>query len=173
MIVPDRPNCRWSMDFVSDSFASGRRFRTLNIVDDFTRECVAIEVDTSLTGMRVTRVLDNLASTRGLPSELVMDNGPEFTSKAMLTWASKKPIQLRFIDPGKPIQNAFIESFNGKLRDECLNEQWFLNLAEAQEELEEWRQFYNSQRPHSSLNYATPEEFANQYLTSSVYTDVA
>jgi len=163
MILPIGPNRRWSMDFVMDSLATGRRFRSLNIVDDFTRESIAIEIDTSITGLRVTHVLDRLASTRGLPDLIVMDNGPEFTSRAMLTWASKHNQKLHYIEPGKPIQNAFVESFNGKFRDECLNEHWFLNLKEARERIEDWRQQYNSVRPHSSLNYQTPIEFANQH----------
>jgi putative transposase len=150
------------MDFVSDSLANGRRFRTLNIVDDFTRECVAIEVDTSITGLRVVRVLEHLANTRGLPQEIVIDNGPEFTSRALLAWSNNHSLNLNFIDPGKPIQNAFAESFNGKFRDECLNEQWFLNLQEAKERIEQWRQDYNSVRPHSSLSYLTPVEFAKR-----------
>ncbi len=122
MNLPVGPNYRWSIDFVMDSLATGRRFRTFNIVDDFTRESVAIEVDTSISGMRVTGVLDRLAATRGLPEMIVMDNGPEFTSRAMLAWANKHNQKLHYIEPGKPIQNAFVESFNGKFRDECLNE---------------------------------------------------
>jgi len=153
-------NMRWSMDFVMDSLADGRRFRTLNIVDEFTRECVAIEVDTSISGLRVVRVLEQLARTRGLPAEIVVDNGTEFTSRALLSWVSEQNnLKLNYIEPGKPIQNAFVESFNGKFRDECLNEQWFLSLREAKETIANWRQYYNSARPHSSLNYETPIEF--------------
>ena len=156
-------NSRWSMDFVMDSLADGRRFRTLNIVDEFTRECVAIEVDTSITGPRVVRVLEKLAHTRGLPTEIVTDNGTEFTSRALLAWVSQQNnLRLNYIEPGKPVQNAFVESFNGKFRDECLNEQWFLNLREAKETIERWRQYYNSARPHSSLKYETPVEFAQK-----------
>ncbi len=168
MILPAGPNHRWSMDFVMDSLTTGRRFRSLNIVDDFTRESVAIEIDTSITGVRVTHVLDRLAATRGLPDVIVMDNGPEFTSRAMLTWANKRNQKLHYIDPGKPIQNAFVESFNGKFRDECLNEHWFLSLKEARKRIEDWRQQYNSVRPHSSLNYLTPEQFANQHKLLAV-----
>ncbi len=168
MNLPVGPNYRWSIDFVMDSLATGRRFRTFNIVDDFTRESVAIEVDTSISGMRVTGVLDRLAATRGLPEMIVMDNGPEFTSRAMLAWANKHNQKLHYIEPGKPIQNAFVESFNGKFRDECLNEHWFLNLQEARERIETWRQHYNSERPHSSLNYLTPNEFANQHKLLAV-----
>jgi len=160
MPVPTQVNVRWSMDFVSDALSNGYRFRTLNIVDDFSRECPVIEVDTSLTGARVVRVLDRLAETRGLPSGIVVDNGPELVSKALDEWAYRNKVRLCFIEPGKPIQNAFVESFNGRFRDECLNEHWFTSLADARKTIEDWRIDYNSQRPHSSLGYATPEEFA-------------
>jgi putative transposase len=154
-------NQRWSMDFVMDTLAAGsRRFRALNIVDEFTRECVAIEVDTCITGERVVRVLEQLSKTRGLPSEIVVDNGTEFTSRALLSWVKEQNnLKLNYIEPGKPIQNAFVESFNGKFRDECLNEQWFVSLREAKEKIERWREYYNSARPHSSLQYETPIEF--------------
>lgn len=161
--VPEAPNERWSMDFVHDSFDSGRRFRMLNIEDDFNRECLRIEVDTSLSGHRVARVLHQLAETRGLPRYIVVDNGPEFTSRAMLEWENDNPTQLAFIDPGKPTQNAFVESFNGRLRDECLNENYFLNLAHARIVIEEWRKEYNTERPHSSLGDLTPEEYLKQW----------
>jgi putative transposase len=161
MDVPKRPNLRWSMDFVSDQLGStGRRFRCLTIVDDFTRECLAIEVDTSLPGDRVARVLDRLAFLRGLPQGIVIDNGPEFTGRALDTWAFARKVKLDHIRPGKPVENAFIESFNGRLRDECLNEHWFSTLKEAQVRIEAWRQDYNRNRPHSSLGDMTPEEFA-------------
>lgn len=160
---PDRPNQRWSMDFVSDALASGRKFRSLTIVDDFTRECPAIEVDTSLCGLRVARVLDRLALERGLPEAIVVDNGPEFAGKALDAWAYRNGVKLAFIRPGKPVENAYIESFNGKFRDECLNEHWFLNLREAQEKIEVWREDYNRCRPHSSIGNLTPEEFARQH----------
>lgn len=173
MTIPTMPNVRWSMDFVSDSLYNARRFRTLNIVDDFTRECVAIEIDTSLTGLRVVRTLETIGALRGLPDEIVTDNGPEFTSKAVLAWARKTGVKLHFIDPGRPIQNAFVESFNGKFRDECLNEQWFLTLQDARERIRNWREEYNSVRPHSSLGYATPEEFARQFNSSSVSQNAA
>ena len=149
------------MDFMVDTLADGRGFRTLNIVDDFTRECVAIEVDRSLPGLRVVRVLDRLAETIGLPEILVMDNGPEFSGRALDTWAYARGVQLRFIRPGKPIENAFAESFNGKFRDECLNEHWFASVAEARTLIEAWRVDYNTVRPHSALQGATPEQFAN------------
>lgn len=157
---PAKANERWSMDFVSDSLATGRGFRTLNIVDDYTRECLAIEVDTSLTGERVARVLDRLIEVGRKPQIIVLDNGPEFTSKALDAWATRNKVQLRFIDPGRPMQNAYIESFNGRFRDECLNQYWFVSLEEAREVIEEWREDYNQQRPHSSLEQKTPAEFA-------------
>ena len=162
MLVPSRVNERWSMDFMSDCLATGRRFRTLNIVDDLTRECPAIEVDTSLPGARVVRVLDRLAILRGLPDTIVIDNGSEFTGRALDAWANKHGVRLHFIDPGKPVQNAYVESFNGKFRDECLDLHWFTDLADAREKIESWRVEYNRVRPHSSLDDATPEEFAEK-----------
>jgi len=163
IMLPGRVNERWSMDFVSDGLFNGSRFRTLNIVDDFSRECPVIEVDTSLPGTRVVRVLERLAETRGLPAAIVVDNGPELISKALDEWAYRNGVRLHFIEPGKPIQNAFVESFNGRFRDECLNEHWFTSLADARKTIEAWRIDYNTQRPHSSLGYATPEEFASRY----------
>jgi putative transposase len=157
--VPTGPNQRWSMDFVHDSFDSARKFRMLNIIDDFNRECLRIEVDTSLSGHRVARVLGQLAETRGLPEYITVDNGTEFTSRAMIEWEDSNPTSLSFIDPGKPTQNSFVESFNGKLRDECLNENYFLNLVHAREIIETWRLDYNSERPHSSLGDLSPNEF--------------
>lgn len=159
LFFPDEPNERWSMDFMSDSLCDGRRFRVLTMVDDFTRECVAIEVDSGITGERVIRTLEWLKETRGLPGMLVTDNGPEFTSKAMLAWSKPAGVKLHFIDPGRPVQNAFIESFNGKLRDECLNLHWFVSLEEARRIIKLWRIDYNTTRPHSSLGYMTPEAF--------------
>lgn len=159
--TPTKPNIRWSMDFVSDQLGStGRRIRCLNIVDDFSRECLAIEVDTSLPGERVARVLDRLAFTRGRPQAIVVDNGPEFTGKAVDAWAFTNGVKLDYIRPGKPVENAYIESFNGKFRDECLNDHWFQTMREAQVRIEAWREDYNSRRPHSSLGDLTPEEFA-------------
>jgi len=158
-----RPNQRWSIDFVSDSLANGRRYRTFNVVDDFTRECLCIEADYSLPGKLVTRVLDRLLFLRGKPEHLVLDNGTEFTSTAMLSWSTKNNVRLEFIRPGKPIENAFVESFNGKFRDECLNENWFLDLAHARAEIDNWRHDYNSNRPHSALGYKTPQEFFHQF----------
>ena len=161
LALPSRRTERWSMDFMVDTLADGRGFRTLNVVDDFTKECVAIEVDRSLPGLRVARVLDRLAETVGLPEMLVMDNGPEFSGRALDTWAYARGVQLRFIRPGKPTDNAFVESFNGKFRDECLNEHWFASVAEARALIEAWRIDYNTVRPHSALGGATPEQFAN------------
>ena len=158
--APSQQRERWSMDFTADTLADGRNFRTLNIVDDFTRECVAIEVDRSLPGLRVTRVLDRLHAMIGLPQTVVVDNGPEFAGRALDAWAYARGVTLRFIRPGKPIENAYVESFNGKFRDECLNEHWFVSLADAKEVIEAWRVDYNTVRPHSSLAGRTPDEFA-------------
>jgi putative transposase len=160
MAAPSRPGERWSMDFTADTLADGRGFRTLNIVDDFTRECVAIEVDRSLPGARVVRVLERLAETIGLPRVLVSDNGPEFAGRTLDVWAYRHDVELRFIRPGKPIENAYVESFNGKFRDECLNEHWFLSVAEAQQIIEAWRVDYNTVRPHRSLGQQTPAAYA-------------
>jgi putative transposase len=162
LVPPKRAGERYSIDFMSDSLATGRSFRMLNIVDDYTRECLAIEVDTSLPGERVARVLDSLVESGRKPAVIVLDNGPEFAGRVLDTWAVRNGVQLRFIDPGKPIQNAYIESFNARLRDECLNQHWFISLQEAQEVIEEWREDYNSKRPHSSLGNQTPEEFAQK-----------
>ena len=155
-----RPNQRWSVDFMSDQLANGRRFRLFNVVDDFTRECLAVEVDTSLSGERVTRVLERLCQLRGQPERFISDNGPEFTGVAVDQWAHQRGVQWQFIEPGKPIQNAYVESFNGKLRDECLNEHWFAQLDQARQLIEQWRCDYNECRPHSSLDNQTPREFA-------------
>ena len=159
LLKPTRPNEHWSMDFVSDALSDGRRFRALTMMDNFTRESVAIEVDSSLSGERVTRVLDWLKMTHGLPETIIVDNGPEFTSRAMLAWSVDNQVNLQFIDPGKPVQNAYIESFNGRLRDECLNQHWFKNLREAKTIIEAWRVDYNRERPHSSLKNLAPEDF--------------
>jgi putative transposase len=154
------PDQRWSLDFVHDALWWGRKLRMLAIVDTYTREALAIEVDTSIGGARVARVLDRVISERGAqPGEIVMDNGPELTSRALDQWAYERGVRLRFIQPGKPVQNAFVESFNGKLRDECLNEHWFTTLYDARTTVEAWRVEYNRERPHSSLGNQTPEEF--------------
>ena len=158
--VPTRPNERWSMDFVRDTLGDGRGFRCFTLVDDCTRECPAIEVDVSLPGERVVRVLDRVAAVRGYPRAIVCDNGPEFVSAALDEWAHRHQVVLDFIDPGKPVQNAFIESFNGTFRDECLNESWFVSLADAQRTIEAWRIDYECERPHSRLKDLTPREFA-------------
>jgi putative transposase len=160
ILAPSGPNERWSMDFVSDALGDGRKFRALTIVDDFTRESPAIEVEFSLTGERVARVLERLATTRGLPTTIVCDNGPEFQSLALDQWAHRRAVTLHFIEPGRPVQNAFAESFNGRLRDECLNENWFVSLPDAQHTIEAWRIDYNEIRPHSKLANRTPAAFA-------------
>jgi putative transposase len=157
---PSRRGERWSMDFMRDTLADGRAFRALNIVDDFTRECVAIEVDRSLPGARVVRVLERLQATMTLPRIIVVDNGPEFTGRALDAWAFTLGVALRFIHPGKPIENAYVESFNGKFRDECLNEHWFVSIAEAQAVIQAWRVDYNTVRPHASLGQQTPAAYA-------------
>ncbi len=165
-VLATKPNQSWSMDFVSDGFVDGRRLCCLNIVDDFTKECLAIEVDTSLPGRRVVSVLERLAEMRGLPISITVDNGPEFISKALDAWAYAQGLTLRFIEPGKPQQNAYIESFNGKFRDECLNEHWFLSMRHAQTIIADWRLEYNEARPHSALGYRTPKEFVERFLTA-------
>lgn len=160
LTAPSRRGERWSMDFMSDTLADGRTFRTLNIVDDYTRECLAIEVDRSLPGLRVVRVLERLRAHDLLPSQIVIDNGPEFAGRTLDTWAHQAGVTLSFIRPGKPTENAYIESFNGKCRDECLNEHWFRSMAEAQALIEAWRVDYNTRRPHSALAGCTPTGFA-------------
>ena len=159
---PTGANQVWSVDFMTDALSSGRRFRTLNIVDDYTREALAIEVDTSLGGLRVVRVLEELKGRRGLPRQIRSDNGPEFLSRVLDQWAYEHGIEWHYIQPGRPMENGYVESFNGRFRDECLNENWFGDLAEARHTIEAWRQDYNQARPHSALGYRTPEEFATQ-----------
>lgn len=156
---PTRRTERWSMDFVSDALFDGRPFRCFTLVDDFTRECPAIEVGHSLPAWRVIHVLERVTAVRGLPRSIVCDNGPEFTSKALDRWAYEHGVTLQFIRPGKPIENAYCESFNGKLRDECLNANWFPTIADAQRAIEAWRTEYNEERPHTSLGRRTPAEF--------------
>jgi putative transposase len=159
LALPVAVNRRWSLDFVSDALGDGRRFRILCVVDNFSRECLAAVVDTSLGGVRVVRELERLVNERGTPEVIVSDNGTELTSCAVLRWATGR-LDWHYIEPGKPVQNAFIESFNSRLRDECLNEHVFLTLAEARETIEAWRHDYNHLRPHSSLGALTPTEFA-------------
>ena len=151
MVLPDGPNQRWSLDFVSDALTDGRRFRILAVVDDFSRENLVLVADTSLSGQRVARELDKVIAERGMPKTIVSDNGTEFTSMAILKWVQETDVDWHYIAPGKPQQNGFIESFNGKLRDECLNETLFGTLADARHTLEEWQEDYNWRRPHSEL----------------------
>jgi putative transposase len=161
---PERPGQVYAMDFVHDRLANGRRIKCLTIVDPLAKESPAIEVDTSIPGIRVCRVLDRIFAERPVPETLVVDNGPEFSGKALDEWAYRHGVKLHFIDPGKPIQNAFCESFNGKFRDECLNEHWFLTLQEARDVIVAWRKEYNEVRPHSSLDGQTPLEFIRAFL---------
>jgi putative transposase len=160
--LPTGVNQRWSMDFVSDQLAAGRRFRVLNVVDDYSREMVGQLVSVSISGRQVARFLNQLIELRTKPSKIICDNGTEFTSKAMFFWSKEASVQLGFIQPGKPTQNAFVESLNGKFRNECLNQHWFRTLDEAKYEIDLWREHYNKVRPHSALGYVSPEEFARQ-----------
>lgn len=153
----------WSLDFMADRLADGRKIRLLNIVDEFTRESLRIVVDTSLSGLRVARELEHIIQENGKPSQIISDNGTEFTSKAILKWSQEQSIEWRYIDPGKPMQNGTVESFNGKVRDEFLNQHWFITLNEARDLAEKWRQDYNQNRPHSSLNGFTPNEFRRSF----------
>lgn len=155
-----KANERWSLDFVSDGLASGRVIRVLSVVDTYTRECLALDVDTSFPSPRVTRVLDSLAAIRGWPERIRCDNGPELTSRHFLAWCIDRRITLEHIQPGRPMQNGHVESFNGKFRDECLNVSWFRNLFEARRQIRCWQKDYNESRPHSSLSYRTPAQFA-------------
>lgn len=166
--APTGPNQTWSMDFVWDWARTGRRLKMLTVVDDFTRECLAIEVDFGMGGRRVAEALQRLIEERGMVGVIRSDNGPEFTSNALDAWAWSRGIKLDFIEPGKPNQNAFIESFNGRLREECLNDNQFLTLAEAQVIIEAWRKEYNDERPHGSLNGLTPKEFADGHASKSI-----
>lgn len=164
---PERLNQQWSMDFIHDGLMNGRRLRVLTIVDDLSRECPALEVSHSMTGERVVGVLDRLACTRGLPEAITVDQGPEFTSRALDEWAWRRGVKLQFIQPGKPVQNAYIESFNGRFRDECLNEQIFIDIDDARRKIEAWRQDYNRERPHTALGGMTPREFAEQIQSTT------
>ena len=160
--LPSKINERWSMDFIHDQLSNGRRFRVLNVVDDYSRECILQLADTSISGIRVARCLSGLIEQRGKPHSIVCDNGTEFTSKAMFFWSKQNHIRLNFIQPGKPTQNAFVESLNGKFRNECLNQHWFINLEEARDEIAKWRYHYNHIRPHSSLNYLSPTQYVKK-----------
>ena len=160
MLVPDRANARWSLDFLSDTISDGRRFRVLAIVDDYTRECLALVADTSLSGQRVARELDGVIRLRGRPDTVVSDNGTEFTSMAVLRWCQETGVEWHYIAPGKPTQNAFVESFNGHFQDECLNDRLFSTLTEARSAIISWKEDYNRHRPHSALGNMTPAEFA-------------
>ena len=162
MAVPQDKNQRWSLDFVSDTLVDGRRFRILCVIDDFSRECLATIEDNSISGTRVARELDAIADRRGYPCMVVSDNGTELTSNAMLKWQQDRQVEWHYIAPGKPMQNGFVESFNGRLRDECLNEHLFSSLPAARQMIEEWRIDYNTERPHTSLNGLTPQEFVTR-----------
>ena len=162
MAIPQDQNQRWSLDFVSDTLIDGRRFRILCIIDDFSRECLATVVDNSISGERVARELDAIAERRGHPCMVVSDNGTELTSNAMLAWQQDRAVEWHYIAPGKPMQNGFVESFNGRLRDECLNEHLFRSYRHARDIIEEWRIDYNQHRPHTSLDGLTPNEFATR-----------
>jgi len=163
---PSEPDQLWTMDFATDAFASGRRFRTLNLMDGFDREALEIEVDTSLGGVRVVRVLEGLKQRGRKPAAIVIDNGPEFVTQVVDRWAYENGVQLHFITPGRPMENGYIESFNGKFRDECLNENWFLDVEDARRKIAEWKWDYNHVRPHSALGYLTPMEFRNAWAAT-------
>lgn len=162
MIVPTAPDVRWSMDFVADQLVNGRRFRVLNVVDDYSRELVGQFTAFSISGQQVARFLDQLLMQRNKPTQITCDNGTEFTSKAMFFWQKKNQVKLGFIQPGKPVQNAFCESLNGKFRNECLNQSGFGTIEEARYEINQWRNHDNHRRPHSSLNYLSPVAYVNQ-----------
>ncbi|MBH1927918.1 IS3 family transposase, partial [Serratia ureilytica] len=163
LLRPDAPNLTWSMDFVMDALANGRRIKCLTCVDDFTKECLTITAAFGISGVQVTRILDSIALFRGYPTTIRTDQGPEFTCRALDQWAFENSVELRLIQPGKPTQNGFIESFNGRFRDECLNEHWFSDILHARKTINDWRQDYNECRPHSSLDYQTPAEFATDW----------
>jgi transposase InsO family protein len=161
ILVEAKPNARWSLDFVHDQFANGRRFRILNIVDDVTRECLGAIPDVSISGVRVARELTAIIATRGKPGMIISDNGTELTSNAILAWSAQVRVEWHYIAPGKPMQNGYVESFNGRMRDELLNESLFLGLADARKAISTWVADYNNSRPHSSLAYRTPAAFAD------------
>jgi putative transposase len=167
LLLPTSPNQVWSMDFVMDALSSGRRLKCFTVVDDFTNEAIELVLDHSITGEYVTRALDQAVRFRGAPRAIRTDQGPEFTGRALDQWAYRNGVDLKLIQAGKPTQNAYIESFNGKFRDECLNEHWFATLAEARVLINQWRRDYNERRPHSALDYLTPSEFAARARTTS------
>lgn len=167
ILVEARVNARWSLDFVHDQLACGRRFRILNVVDDVTRECLAAIPDTSISGRRVARELARVMERRGQPDMIVSDNGTELTSNAILTFAAERDVEWHYIAPGKPMQNGFVESFNGRMRDELLNETMFRDLAHARSAIRAWAEDYNEERPHSALGYQTPKAFAEDLLTAT------
>lgn len=156
---PTHKNHIWSMDFMKDALSDGRKLKVLPIVDEYTKKCFRIEVDTSITGARVVRILNEIAPKEGLPEIIIIDNGPEFIGRALDEWAYRRGVKLFFITPGKPVENMYMESFNGRLRDECLNMHYFTSIDHARQVIEEWRIDYNTERPHSSLDDLTPEEF--------------
>lgn len=160
-------NQEWALDFVHDAVACGRAIRVLSVVDAYTRECLALEADTSFASRRVTRVLDEIIAERGRPGRIRCDNGPELTSRHFLAWCVEQQVELLHIQPGKPTQNAQVESFNGRMREECLNVSWFDNLFDARRKIHAWQKDYNEERPHSSLSYLTPNEFASRTVTES------
>lgn len=161
----NRPNQRWAMDFLHDALHTGRKFRVLPIIDTYTKECFWIEADTSIGGQRVAQALTRISAVHGLPEQIVVDNGPEFISNALDAWAFERGIKLQFIRPGKPVDNCYMESFNGKFRDECLNENWFMSLDQVRKIVETWRVDYNQNRPHSALGDLTPAEFKLQEMS--------
>ena len=169
---PDLPGQVMAMDFVHDRLASGRKFKCLTMTDLCSKETPVIEVDFSINGERLCRMMDRVFANRPLPETIIMDNGPEFTGQALELWAIKNKVRLHFIQPGKPTQNAFCESFNGKFRDECLNENWFLTLSEAQVIIEAWRREYNEERMHSSIGDLTPMEFIHKIKMAATATEL-
>ena len=171
LLRPKAPNLTWSMDFVMDALATGRRIKCLTCVDDFTKECLTVTIALGISGVQVTRILDSIALFRGYPVTIRTDQGPEFTCRALEQWAYEHGVELRLIQPGKPTQNGFIESVNGRFRDECLNEHWFSDIGHARRIIDEWRRDYNECRPHSTLNYLTPLAFAANWRNGEIDND--
>ena len=162
LAIPGAINQQWAMDLVHDSMVTGRQFKCLSVLDVFSRESLHIYAGTSIPSLVVVDVLDRLCEARGVPESIITDNGPEFTSKAFHAWAEERKVEIFHINPGRPMENAFIESFQGRLRDECLNVQWFRTIVDARDKIERWRVEYNTERPHSGLNNMTPFEFAER-----------